>query len=111
MKLPREVTIARAKVTDYLLVRQDRGDKSAFLQRGGYSLHNPSQLIADLNGLARESDAALVEENEFGRYYEVSGFLLGPTGVRLRVRTIWITEHLSGRTKFITLIPLKVFRR
>ena len=111
MKLPADAVIARSKVTDYLLVRQDRGDKSAFLERGGYSPLNPSQLIADLIRLARESDAVLVEENEFGRYYEVLGFLLGPTGVRLRVRTIWITEHLSGSTKFITLIPQGVFRR
>jgi hypothetical protein len=111
MKLPREAAIARAKVTDYLLVRQSRGDKSAFLESVGYSLINPGQLIADLHRLAGETEATQVDENKFGRYYEVVGTLCGPAGVRLRVRTIWMTEHLSGYTKFITLIPLGAFQR
>jgi len=33
--------------------------------------------------------------------------LTGPNGVALAVRTIWMTEHLSGVTKFVTLIPDK----
>jgi hypothetical protein len=31
--------------------------------------------------------------------------IVGPSGRTLRVRTIWMTEYLSGATKFITLIP------
>ena len=105
MKLPADAVIARSKVTDYLLVRQDRGDKSAFLERAGYSALHPDRLINDLMRLSSESGAELVEENEFGRYYEVVGTLTGPAGVKLGVKTIWISEHLSGVTKFITLIP------
>jgi len=106
MKLPPDAVIARSKVTDYLLVRQDRGDKSAFLERAGYSARHPDLLVADLFRLSREAPAELVEENRFGRYYQVVGILTGPAGVGVSVRTIWMTEHLSGVTKFITLIPL-----
>ena len=96
---------ARSKVTDYLLVRQARGDKSALLERAGYSALHPDRLINDLMRRSRESGAELVEENQFGRYYEVVGTLNGPAGVKLGVKTIWMSEHLSGVTKFITLIP------
>jgi hypothetical protein len=52
-------------------------------------------------------DAVVLETNKFGRYYEIRGTLTGPNGVKLAVRTIWMTEHLSGATKFVTLIPDK----
>jgi len=40
MKLPADAIIAAEKVTRYLLVSQTRGDKSAFLARGGYTIEN-----------------------------------------------------------------------
>lgn len=48
-----------------------------------------------------------LENNVYGQLYEVRAELSGPSGRGLRVRTIWMTEHLSGQTKFITLIPDK----
>ena len=48
MKLPADATIAAEKIMRYLLVRQTRGDKSAFLARGGYTLENANQLLHDL---------------------------------------------------------------
>ncbi len=107
MKLPGNIVIAREKVTDYLLVRQSRNDKSAFLERGGYLPANPDVLIASLVALQEQNEATPIDENQFGRYYEVTGILHGPLGVGLRIRTIWMTEHLSGITKFITLIPIE----
>src|SRR5882724_9729536 len=104
MKLPANAVIAREKVTGYLLVRQSRNDKSVFLERSGYSPANPEVLISDLGTLGAQNEATSVDDNQFGRYYEVVGILRGPFGVGLRVRTIWMTEHLSGITKFITLI-------
>ena len=107
MKLPANAVIAREKVTDYLLVRQNRNDKSAFLEISGYLPANPDALISDLVGLREQNEAMPVDENQFGRYYEVVGVLRGPLGIGLLVRTIWMTEHLSGVTKFITLIPVE----
>ena len=107
MKLPPDAIIARDKLTHYLLVPQPRDDKSAFLAGGGYTLHNVDQLLHDLRTQILPLDAAPLESGKFGQYYEIRGTLNGPNGVMRSVRTIWITEHLSGVTKFVTLIPDK----
>jgi hypothetical protein len=39
--------------------------------------------------------------------YETRGNLTGPNGISLAVRVIWMTEHWSGVTKFVTLLPDK----
>jgi hypothetical protein len=51
MKLPADAIIAAEKVTRYLLVSQTRGDKSAFLARGGYTIENADQLLHDLRSI------------------------------------------------------------
>ena len=105
MKLPADLFIAPEKLTDYLLVWQRRGDKSAFLARAGYDLETVLRLEADLRRLAAQAEAIQVRKNEFGDYYEIAGDLVGPNGFRLRVKAVWMNERLSGQTKFITLVP------
>jgi uncharacterized protein DUF6883 len=90
-----------------LLLPQARGDKSAFLAQAGYGRENVGNLLQDLRAQILPSEAQRLESNKFGQYYEVRGTLTGPNGVALAVRTIWMTEHLSGVTKFVTLIPDK----
>ena len=107
MKLPATTIIPREKVTRYLLIPQARGDKSAFLGRAGYTLESAGQLLHDLRAQLLPLDAAAGKSNKFGQYYEVRGSLTGPNGVTLAVRAIWMTEHLSGVTKFVTLLPDK----
>ncbi len=107
MKLPADSLIARDKLTHYLLVSQAHGDKSAFLAQVGYTLQNADDLLHDLRLQILSLDAQLSESNQFGQYYEIRGTLTGPNGGTLAVRTIWITEHLSDITKFVTLIPSK----
>lgn len=106
MKLPANTIIAREKVTRYLLVPQARGDKSAFLERGGYTLEDADQLLRDLH-LQLPLDAVPTKSNKFGQYYEIRGSLTGPNGVTLAVRSVWMTERLSGVTKLVTLLPDK----
>jgi len=107
LRLPADTIIAMDKLTRYLLVPKARGDKSAFLARAGYTLENGDQLQQDLRIQILSLDAQPLESNKFGQYYEICGTLIGPNGVTLAVRTIWMTEHLSGSTKFVTLIPDK----
>jgi uncharacterized protein DUF6883 len=107
MKLPADTTIAEDKLTHYLLLPQARGDKSAFLARAGYRLENAAQLLQDLRTQILPCEAIELESNKFGRYHEIRANLTGPNGVKLAVCTIWMTENLSGVTKFITLIPDK----
>jgi hypothetical protein len=82
------------RVTGYLLVRQSRSDKSGFLEKGGYTPTNPDTLISGLIALSEQGEATPVDDNQFGRYHEIAGVLRGPSGLGLRVRTIWMTEHL-----------------
>jgi hypothetical protein len=107
MRLPADTTIAEGKLTRYLLLPQTRGDKSTFLARAGYTRGNADQLLRDLRTQILPLEAVALESNKFGRYYEIRGTLTGPNGVTLDVCTIWMTEHLSGATKFVTLIPDK----
>ncbi len=105
MRLPVDTNIAEDKLMRYLLLPQVRGDKSAFLAQAGYTLENADQLLRDLRIQIASVDAVPRESNKFGQYYEICSTLIGPNGVTLAVRTIWMTEHLSGITKFVTLIP------
>lgn len=105
MKLPADLFIAPEKLTDYLLIWQRRGDKSGYLADAGYNLETVPRLEADLRRLAAQAEAVRVRSNAFGDYYETVGDLVGPNGARLRVKAIWMNERLSGRTKFITLVP------
>ena len=107
MKLPPNCVIPVEKATRYLLVPQARGDKSAFLQRAGYTLETANQLLRDLRMQLLPLEATPLQSNKFGQYYEICGKLAGPNGARLAVRTIWMTERLSGVTKFVTLLPDK----
>jgi hypothetical protein len=54
MRLPADAIIAAEKVTRYLLVSQTRGDKSAFLARGGYTIENADQLLHDLRSILNQ---------------------------------------------------------
>lgn len=107
MKLPPDALIATEKLTHYLLVRQSRADKSQFLAKAGYDLANADQLLADLRRQILPLEADPAETNQFGDFFEIRGRLTGPNGIELRVRTIWLTDRLSGRTKFVTLLPDK----
>jgi hypothetical protein len=107
MRLPADTVIPDDKITKYLLVRRARGDKSLWLQSGGYSLEAPERLAADLRAQLLSLDAQLAGTDAFGDYYETLGPLEGPSGKVLRARAIWMTEHLSGETRLITLIPDK----
>ena len=105
MKLPADAAIAREKLTKYLLVRQARADKSACLAAAGYTAANPDRLLHDLRRQVLSKEAILIGQTKFGESYEIRARLTGPNGTALRIRSIWMKEHLSGVTKFITLVP------
>jgi len=105
MKLPPDAVIAPEKLVNYLLVKRARGDKSAFLASAGYSAANSQQLSRDLRGKCSRKMRSPLQRTKFGQFYEIRAPLTGPSGTKLRIRSIWMKEHLSGVTKFITLVP------
>ena len=107
MRLPDDTFIAPEKIFRYLLVPQFRGDKSAFLAKAGYNLTNATLLLDDLRSQVLPCEAVPMEITQHGQYFEIRATLTGPNGVALRVRSIWMKEQLSQRTKFVTLVPDK----
>lgn len=105
MKLPLDAFIAPEKITGYLLVWRAKGDKSVFLALAGYDPSTHDQLLNDLRSQLLCGDATFEEMNEYGHTFSLRGKLTGPNGRSLLVVTIWMKEHLSGTTKFITLYP------
>ena len=97
--------IAPEKLTRYLLVPQTRGDKSAFLQRAGYSPENADRLLHDLRMQLLPLEASPCRLQSSASSNEIRGTLTGPNGITLKLYSVLIKEHLSGQTKFITLIP------
>lgn len=107
MKLPGNTLIEREKLTQYLLVLKKRNDKSKWLAQGGYTLDNWQVLETDLRNLILSTDATLVEETGYGKMYEIVGKLVGPSGKALSIRTIWMIERATKKSKFITMYPDK----
>jgi hypothetical protein len=107
MKLPPDSSIALEKLTQYLLVPLARADKSAFLAKAGYTEENPERLLADIRSQILPLDATPAGTTKFGDFFEIRGEVRGPNGVALRVKTIWMREHLRESTRFITLLPDK----
>lgn len=107
MKLAPNAIISKEKLTEYLLSYRKRSDKSMWLNEAGYNTGNWQRLERDIRNQLLTLEAVLVEENQFGIVYEITGILNGPNSKKLNVRSIWMKEHASELTKFITMYPFK----
>ena len=96
--------IAPEKLTDYLLMQRPRGDKSGYLQRGGYTEDHAETLRDALIDLAATGDAEESRSDRFGTRYKLPGQLKCPNGRTLGVVTIWMRKA-DGRFHFIMLVP------
>jgi hypothetical protein len=106
MRLPADAAISMAKLTDYLLAELPRGDKSRFLAQAGYTRGGASQLERDLRDHILPLEAISLPSRGYGDLCEICGFLRGPNGKEVAVRTVGMREYETGIVKFITLIPL-----
>lgn len=107
MKIPADAVIADDKITVYLLVSKPRNDKSQYLAQAHFTAQNPHILREALRVLTREQEALAQRSNEYGTFYEVTGDLVGPTGIHLPVVTIWLERRNDGIIQFVTLKPLR----
>ena len=107
MRLSGDALIASEKLTKYLLVKRPVGDKSEFLKQAGYTVNNWSRLEQDIRDQILTKDAVSIEWTPYGELFEIRASLTGPNGQSLRLRTVWMLESGSGKTKFITLYPDK----
>ena len=91
--------------TDSLLARTASARRQVGISGFGRLYVGQFHHLTDLRAQILNQDAAALETTSYGQLYEIRAPLVGPSGRTLRVRTIWMTEYLSGVTKFITLIP------
>ena len=101
-KLSLNSVIPSAKLTNYLLIRLPKDDKSQFLDRGGYSIENWQQLDRDLRSQILPLEAEQIENTRYGQKYMIRGSLTGPNGRILQVKTVWIVT--LSETRFVTLV-------
>ena len=107
MKPPKDAFIAPKKIRNYLLVFQKKGDKSKWLASAGYHQRNWRVLERDLFKLLETSTLFQATKDHYGIRFEMDGKIIGPNGKALSVRSVWLTEHETGRTKFITAFPVR----
>lgn len=105
MKIPSDAIIADEKLTRYLLVPQERNDKSKFLAQAGFTQDNPDDLKTALRRLADEAEAVEDETTEYGTAYLVEGWLEGKDQ-KLSVVTVWFKRN-EGGFYFVTIKPKK----
>jgi len=107
MILPVNTPISPEKLIQYLLTPRKRNDKSKWLTQAGYSLKNWRALENDLRKQILSHEAIPTDQTQYGQIYEIKGRLIGPNDKSLDVITVWMTENVTGVTKFITMYPDK----
>jgi hypothetical protein len=107
MKLPLTAIIPIEKLTHYLLVPCEQGDKSKFLALAGFTLQNPNELLTAIRHLIAREDAIEDGINDYGVFFHIDGNLRSPAHKELTTRTIWLRHHSDDQFYFVTLIPLR----
>jgi hypothetical protein len=105
MRVPEDLIIPDAKVTQYLLVSKARNDKSRFLAQAGFTQENPESLKLAIQSQAMDKEAIEEKSNEYGTFYQVEGELIGVNGVSLSIITVWLQRQIDGKFQFVTLKP------
>ena len=102
--LDENALIPQAKLTQYLLVKLTKNDKSGYLAQAGYTIDNWKQLKEKLRQQL-SLPATLDHETNFGTIYKIEGVLKGANGINLNIATFWIIDRETKETKFVTLLP------
>jgi hypothetical protein len=105
VRIPEDLIIPDAKITQYLLVPKTRNDKSRFLAQAGFTQENPEALRLAIQSQAIDKEAIEEKSNEYGTFYQVAGELIGVNGVSLSVITVWLQRQINGTFQFVTLKP------
>jgi len=96
-----------AKVRDYLLspVHPVGRFKAVFFASVGYTRRDWERLRRELVSIAASEEAMPGQPSGFGQKYEVRGSIVGPTGRRFEVITVWIVLRGESAPRFVTAYP------
>jgi hypothetical protein len=95
-----QIIIPAEKITEYLLTKKDKNDKSKFLISLGYTKDNWQELVNDIKQIALNNELVLERTSEFGDLYSINGQLKTKA-----VITIWLEKVSQVAYRFITLYP------
>ena len=104
MTIPQNAIIAEEKIRDYLLKPLAEDDKSGYFALAGYTREDFWELLRDIKEQLLPAESVYQKTNIFGDYYIATGYLKGPNGRRLGVRSIWIYDR-NNRIRLATLLP------
>jgi len=79
--------------------------KAAFFSRLGFTAENWERLDLELRRMAVSETAELGERTPFGQKYLIRAFLLGPKGVRAKIRSVWIILDGEQAPRLVTILP------
>ena len=102
--LDKNALIPQAKLTQYLLVKLSKNDKSGYLAQAGYIIDNWRQLEEQLRQQLT-LPATVDQETKFGTIYKIEGVLKGNNSINLNIATFWIIDKETKETRFVTLLP------
>lgn len=85
-----QLDIPVEKITEYLLAKKEKNDKSKFLMSLGYSLQNWQDLLNDIKNIAVNNDLVLERTSEFGNLYSIKGELKSKL-----IITIWLNKLIK----------------
>jgi hypothetical protein len=105
MRIPEDLIVPDAKITQYLLIPKTRNDKSRFLAQAGFTQENPEDLKLAIQSQAMDKEVIEEKSNEYGTFYQVEGELIGVNGINLSVVTVWLQRQIDGKFQFVTLKP------
>jgi hypothetical protein len=101
------VVVEDAKVRDYLLSASHPIGrfKSVFFSALGFSIDNWRPLRDALLDLGRSAEARPGQPSPFGRKFEISATLTGPSGRQAAVVTVWMVSNGRDFAHFVTAFP------
>ncbi len=109
MRLPRnqDAVVPDEKITGYLLSESHPVGKAKarYFRRIGYSEKNVERLREDLIRIAVSSAVSEEVNTLLGIKYIIDGYVISPTGIRARLRTVWIIETGENLPCFVTAYP------
>lgn len=79
--------------------------KAILLRNLGYDVNNTEQLEQDLLTIANHGVLMGTVTSQYGTKYIIEGLLSSPNGIALLMRTVWMTEDVDFRPRFVTAYP------
>jgi hypothetical protein len=109
MELPNKsrAHVPLEKIVDYLLSETHAAGKSKarYFRSYGFNDENATSLMQGLLTISQNAEVESSEKSLFGMKYVLDGELESPSGVMIRVRTIWIIENDTEVPRFVTAYP------